>query len=188
MDVVRFAETWGYEWNLLIREAWRYRDYLIRAFNHDVPYDQLIREHIAGDLIESPRLNKKLGINESLIGTAFYRFGETGHDDCVLYPEISLDVMDNQIDTLSKAFQALTVSCSRCHDHKLDHIPQKDYYGLLGIMASSRQVIRTLDIPGSQDALKSQLSELKGRIRAELGSTWKASRSYHYGTDPQWLG
>ena len=85
MDVVRFAETWGYEWNHLIREAWRYRDYLIRAFNQDVPYDQLVREHIAGDLLDNPRVNSTLGINESLIGTAFYRFGETGHDDCVLY-------------------------------------------------------------------------------------------------------
>ena len=172
MDVVRFAETWGYEWNHLVREAWRYRDYLIRAFNQDVPYDQLIREHIAGDLLQNPRVNMTLGINESLIGTAFYRFSETGHDDCVLYPDISLDVMDNQIDTLSKAFQALTVSCSRCHDHKLDDIPQSDYYGLLGVMASSRQVIRTLDLPHQQDELKQQLTVAKEKIRRELAATW----------------
>ena len=172
MDVVRFAETWGYEWNHLVREAWRYRDYLIRAFNQDVPYDQLVREHIAGDLLQYPRVNTTLGINESLIGTAFYRFGETGHDDCVLYPAISLDVMDNQIDTLSKAFQALTVSCSRCHDHKLDDIPQRDYYGLLGVMASSRQVIRTLDLPHRQDQLKRKLTDLKGEIRGELADVW----------------
>lgn len=172
MDVVRFAETWGYEWNHLIREAWRYRDYLIRAFNQDIPYDQLIREHIAGDLLANPRINSTLGINESLIGTAFYRFGETGHDDCVLYPDISLDVMDNQIDTLSKAFQALTVSCSRCHDHKLDDIPQRDYYGLLGVMASSRQVIRTLDLPNRQDELKGKLTALKHSIREELAQIW----------------
>ena len=69
MDVVRYAETYGYEWNFLVRDAWRYRDYLIRAFNHDLPYDQLIREHIAGDLLDEPRLNQSLGINESTIGT-----------------------------------------------------------------------------------------------------------------------
>jgi len=172
MDVVRFAETWGYEWNHLVREAWRYRDYLIRAFNQDLPYDQLIREHIAGDLLEQPRRNTDLGINESLIGTAFYRFAETGHDDCVLYPDISLDVMDNQIDTLSKAFQALTVSCSRCHDHKLDDIPQRDYYRLLGVMASSRQVIRTLDLPHRQDELKKKLIAIKQKVRGELGELW----------------
>ncbi|MEZ6060613.1 MAG: DUF1549 and DUF1553 domain-containing protein [Planctomycetaceae bacterium] len=172
MDVVRFAETWGYEWNHLVRDAWRYRDYLIRAFNSDLPYDQLIREHIAGDLLDAPRVNEDLGINESLIGTAFYRFGETGHDDCVLYPEISLDVMDNQIDTLSKAFQALTVSCSRCHDHKLDDIPQRDYYGLLGILASSRQVIRTLDLPHRQDDRKAKLAASKREIRRMLSGLW----------------
>ena len=172
MDVVRYAETWGYEWNHLVREAWRYRDYLIRAFNQDVPYDQLIREHVAGDLLTKPRVNHALGINESLIGTAFYRFGETGHDDCLLYPAISLDVMDNQIDTLTKAFQALTVSCSRCHDHKLDDIPQRDYYRLLGIMASSRQVIRTLDLPGRQKDLKTKLNAQKDEIRKELGEIW----------------
>ncbi len=173
MDVVRYAETYGYEWNHLIREAWRYRDYLIRAFNQDLPFDRFIREHIAGDLLESPRTNELLGINESLIGTAFYRFGETGHDDCVLYPEISLDVMDNQIDTLSKSFQALTVSCSRCHDHKLDNIPQRDYYALLGVMTSSRQVIRTLDLPGQQADLKETLRKLKREMRTELASLWR---------------
>jgi hypothetical protein len=173
MDVVRYAETWGYEWNHLVRGAWRYRDYLIRAFNQDLPYDQLIREHIAGDLFDNPRVNESLGINESLIGGAFYRFGETGHDDCVLYPNISLDVMDNQIDTLSKAFQALTVSCSRCHDHKLDEIPQRDYYGLLGIIASSRQVIRTLDLPHRQDELKEELTKSKHQIRQVLADVWR---------------
>ncbi len=173
MDVVRFAETWGYEWNHLIRGAWRYRDYLIRAFNRNLPYDQLIREHIAGDLLDKPRVNETLGINESLIGGAFYRFGETGHDDCVLYPDISLDVLDNQIDTLSKAFQALTVSCARCHDHKLDAIPQKDYYALLGTLASSRQVIRTLDLPHRQDDLKRKLADLKPKIRDEFARVWE---------------
>ncbi|MEO1974074.1 MAG: DUF1549 domain-containing protein, partial [Pirellulaceae bacterium] len=62
MDVVRFAETHGYEWNHEIRDAWRYRDYLIRAFNNDVPYDQLVREHIAGDLLGRRRLNERLGM------------------------------------------------------------------------------------------------------------------------------
>ena len=172
MDVVRFAETYGYEWNFLIRDAWRYRDYLIRAFNQDLPYDQLIREHIAGDLIPQPRLNHALGINESIIGTAFYRFGETGHDDCTIYPEIGLDVLDNQIDTLTKAFQAMTVSCAKCHDHKLDAIPQQDYYALLGIMASSKQVIHTLNLPGHQAQLKQDLSQLKRQIRQEMGRLW----------------
>ena len=172
MDVVRFAETYGYEWNFLIRDAWRYRDYLIRALNQDLPYDQMIREHIAGDLIAQPRINHALGINESIIGTAFYRFGETGHDDCTIYPAIGLDVLDNQIDTLTKAFQAMTVACARCHDHKLDVIPQKDYYSLLGILASSKQVIHTLNLPGHQTQIKQELLQQKRQIRQELGRLW----------------
>ena len=145
LDLVRFGETRGYEWNYEIIGAWRYRDYLIRAFNSDVPYDQLVREHIAGDLLERPRINAEAGINESVIGTAFYRLGEAGHDDCIMFREIALDVIDNEIDTLTKTFQGLTVSCARCHDHKLDPIPTEDYYGLYSILNSSRVVTHTID-------------------------------------------
>src|SRR5207253_8574341 len=79
MDVVRFTETHGNEWNYEVHHAWRYRDYLIRAFNDDLPYDQLVREHIAGDLLPSPRLDRNQQFNESVIGTAFSRFGEANH-------------------------------------------------------------------------------------------------------------
>ena len=92
MDVVRFGETYGYEWNYEVLGAWRYRDYLTRAFNQDLPFDRFIREHIAGDLLPSPRVNQEKGINESLIGAAFFRFGEMGHDDCVKFREIRTDV------------------------------------------------------------------------------------------------
>ena len=147
MDVVRFTETHGNEWNYEVHHAWRYRDYLIRAFNDDVPYDQFVREHIAGDLLPKPRWNAKEKFNESVIGTAFYRFGEVNHDDCVSLRQIGYDLLDNQIDTLSKAFQAMTVACARCHDHKLDAVSMRDYYGLLGILRSSRCVSHTIDAP-----------------------------------------
>src|SRR5207248_2987713 len=88
MDVVHFTETHGNEWNYEVHHAWRYRDYLIRAFNADVPYDQLVREHLAGDLLKQPRWNRSEGFNESVIGTAFYRFGEANHDDCIDLPQI----------------------------------------------------------------------------------------------------
>jgi len=171
MDVVRFNETHGYEWNHEIRDVWRYRDYLIRAFNQDVPFDALIREHIAGDLIPNPRSNPKEHIkNESEIATAFYRFGEVGHD---VFKEIGLDHLDNQIDTVAKAFQGTTLSCARCHDHKLDAIPQKDYYGMLGILASSRQVIHTLDDETVNAQPKSKVRDLKRQVRQELGALWQ---------------
>jgi hypothetical protein len=171
MDVVRFSETHGYEWNYEVRDAWRYRDYLIRAFNQDVPYDRMIREHIAGDLLPDPRWNTADGINESLSATAFFRFGENGHD---VFKEIGLDVLDNQIDTLSKAFQATTVSCARCHDHKLDAISARDYYGLLGILVSTRQVVQTLDADSVNANPKQRMQGLKADIRRELAGAWSA--------------
>src|SRR5262249_51190344 len=88
MDVVRFTETHGNEWNYEVHHAWRYRDYLIRAFNEDVPYDQFVREHLAGDLLPEPRWNRGQRFNESVIGTAFYRFGEANHDDCISLRQI----------------------------------------------------------------------------------------------------
>ena len=173
LDLTRFGETHGYEWNYEIIGAWRYRDYLIRAFNNDVPYDQLVREQIAGDLLERPRINAKEQLNESLIGPAFFRLGEVGHDDCTKFREISTDVVDNQIDTLTKTFQGLTVSCARCHNHKLDPIPTEDYYGLYGILTSGRQVSRTLDVPESNAALKTRLAGLKREVRGELAGLWR---------------
>ena len=172
LDLVRYGETRGYEWNYEIVGAWRYRDYLIRAFNADVPYDQLVREHIAGDLLEDPRINSKEQINESVIGTAFYRLGEAGHDDCIKFRGIALDVMDNEIDTLTKTFQALTVACARCHDHKLDPIPTEDYYGLYGILNSSRVVVHSIDTAEVNREPAAKLLRLKRKIRSELARVW----------------
>jgi hypothetical protein len=172
MDVMRFAETFGNDWNYEIEGAWLYRDYLIRAFNKDVPYDQLVREHLAGDLLEKPRINAREGINESLLGTSFLRLGELGHDDCIRFRQIRTDVVDNQIDTLGKAFQGLTVACARCHDHKLDPIPTSDYYALYGALTSSRMVMRDADTPDVNAAAKQRLRDLKPLIRAELAKQW----------------
>ncbi len=172
MDVMRFGETFGNDWNYELHGAWHYRDYLIRAFNSDVPYDQLVREHLAGDLLEKPRLNHELGLNESLIGTASYRLGEQGHDDCIYFRAVRTDVVDNQIDVLGKAFLGLTVACARCHDHKLDPIPTADYYSLYGVLTSSRMVMRTADLPEVNNRFKQQLNELKPQIRSELAANW----------------
>ncbi|MCX6592376.1 MAG: PSD1 and planctomycete cytochrome C domain-containing protein [Acidobacteria bacterium] len=173
LDLMRFAETFGNDWNYEINGAWHYRDYLIRAFNSDVPYDQLVREHLAGDLLEKPRVNAKSGINESLIGTTSYRLGELGHDDCIRFRQIRTDVVDNQIDTVGKAFLGLTIACARCHDHKLDPIPTADYYALYGVLSSSRMVMRTADVPQAQDRIKQQLAALKAPIRREVAKVWR---------------
>ncbi len=183
LDVVRFTETHGNEWNYEVHHAWRYRDYLIRAFNDDVPYDQFVREHIAGDLLPRPRWNRTPsspplgkgvmgGFNESVIGTGFYRFGEVNHDDCIDLRSIGYDLVDNQIDTLTKAFQALTVACARCHDHKLDAVSMRDYHGLLGILRSSRQVSHTIDPPEVNAETMRKMGETKQAIRRELAAAW----------------
>jgi hypothetical protein len=182
MDVVRFTETHGNEWNYEVHHAWRYRDYLIRAFNDDVPYDQFVREHLAGDLLPKPRTSlpspsgRGAGgegrVNESVIGTAFYRFGEVNHDDCIDLRSIGYDLADNQIDTLTKAFQAMTVACARCHDHKLDAISMRDYYGLLGILRSSRQVAHTIDAPEVNANIQQKMRDTLAAIRTELADAW----------------
>jgi hypothetical protein len=172
LDIVRFSETNGNEWNYDVPHAWRYRDYLIRAFNQDIPLDQLIREHIAGDLLAKPRWNRQENFNESVIGTAFYRFGDGNVEDCVAVPLVGFDVVDNEIDTLSKAFQATTAACARCHDHKLDAVSMKDYYGLVGILHSSRKVSHTIDAPEANAQTMARLRGLKAEIRAELAEIW----------------
>ena len=173
LDVVRFSETHGNEWNYDVPFAWRYRDYVIRAFNDDLPYDQFVREHIAGDLLKKPRWNREGHFNESLIGTAFYRFGEVNHDSCVEFAVIGYDIVDNQLDTLTKAFQATTVACARCHDHKKDAVSTRDYYSLLGVLRGSRPVMQTLDAPEVNREPIAELKRLKSAIRDELTAAWR---------------
>ena len=136
LDLMRYAETRGHEFDAIIPNAYQYRDYMIRALNTDVPYDHLVREHVAGDLIEKPRLHPKEGFNESVLGTGFWFLGEEVHSPVDIRQD-QADRFDNRIDVLTKAFVGLTVSCARCHDHKFDAIATKDYYALYGFMESA---------------------------------------------------
>ena len=171
MDLMRYSESHGSQGDFDLPQAWRYRDYLIRALNKDVPYDQLIREHLAGDLLPNPRINREENINESVIGTAHLRMVEYGY-----VPVDALDdqfkVVDNQIDVISKAFQGLTVSCARCHDHKFDPITQKDFYALYGILASSRHGQSVIDTPEHIDLNRAELAKLRSQLRGELARVW----------------
>lgn len=171
MEWMRYAETHGSEGDPQIPFAWRYRDYLIRALNAEVPLPQLIREHIAGDLLEQPRINKTLGINESAIGAAHYRMVLHGFT-----PTDALDEQatftDNQIDTITKAFLGLTVSCARCHDHKFDAISQTDFYALYGVMVSGRPATIDVNLPERQALHTQRLASLKERIRQTVAAAW----------------
>ena len=172
MDLVRYAESHGSEGDPDIPLAWRYRDYLVRAFNDDVPYDQLIREHLAGDLIENPRWNEELRINESIIGVAHMRMIEHGFQP-VDPLEDRVKWTDNQIDVFSKTFLGLTVSCARCHDHKFDAISQKDFYSLFGIFAGARPIQVTIDSPAHLNKNRSRLAGLKQQIKNHLADSWE---------------
>jgi mono/diheme cytochrome c family protein len=164
LDVVRYSDTLGNETDLPIHNAWRYRDYVIRAFNADVPYDQFVLEHLAGDLLPEPRRHPTDGFNESLIGTGFFWLGE-GRRSPVDLRITQADTFDNQIDVTCKTFMAMTVSCARCHDHKFDAIPTSDYYALYGYLKSSRytqaQVNRAV-----LDAGAAELTSLRSKVRA----------------------
>ena len=171
MDVVRYADTHGTEHDAWLPHAWRYRDYLVRAFNADLPYDQFIREHVAGDLLAPPRWNQSLGVNESLLGSAWWRLVEFNQTPVDVKGEEVL-VVDSQIDAYSKAFLGLTVSCARCHDHKFDPISQRDFHGLYSILASTRTSMRVLDPPEFLAAKNAELAKLKSEIRAALAARW----------------
>ena len=171
MDLVRYADSHGSEGDPTIPHAYRYRDYLIRALNTDVPYDQLLREHVAGDLLPDPRINHDLGINESAIGTAHWRMVFHG-----FAPTDALDekvrFTDDEINVFSKAFLAMTVSCARCHDHKFDPISQKDYYALFGILGSCRPALLDVNTADRQQMHQQRLAELKAELRDTIASSW----------------
>ena len=159
MDLVRYAETCGHEFDYPLEHPHEYRDYLIRAFNQDVPYDQFLREHVAGDLIEDPRLHPDSKFNESIIGTGFWYFHEAVH--APTDPKVdNADRMENQLDVFGKTFLGLTIGCARCHDHKFDAISEKDYYSLAAYMQGSTRQEYPLDEGGRRKEIADKLSEL----------------------------
>jgi hypothetical protein len=134
LDVARFAESSGGGRSLLLPNAWRYRDYVIRAFNEDKPFDRFIREQVAGDLLPHETDAERA---DGLTGTGFLVLGPTNYEtqDKEL---MRMDVIDEQIDTIGRAFLGMTLGCARCHDHKFDPVPTKDYYALVGIFRSTK--------------------------------------------------
>jgi len=173
MDLVRYAETRGHEFDGPFQVPYVYRDYLIRAFNADVPYDQIVREHIAGDLLPNPRHDPISGVDESFLGTAFYSLGE-GIPAPVDVRQDAANRIDNIIEVISKTFMGLTVSCARCHDHKFDAIATRDYYALYGMFDSTRLTCRAMNHIDDVAAILPQLDQIKTAITQEVASVWKA--------------
>lgn len=155
MDVARFAESTGGDQNNVFQHAWRYRDWVIDALNNDKPYDQFVREQLAGDLLP---IADKQEWADNLIATGFLAVGVklVGEVDQQKY---FADLVDEQIDTTTRAFLGTSVACARCHDHKFDPIPQTDYYAMAGIFratethygllkAQARQATTLIDLTG----------------------------------------
>lgn len=140
LDIARYAESTGKTVNFAYPHAWRYRDYVIAAFNADKPYDRFIKEQLAGDLMKSDDPKETA---ERLIATGFLAIGpKTLNERNGI--KFELDVADEQIDVTTQAFLGITAACARCHDHKFDPIPQKDYYALAGIFRSTETAYGTV--------------------------------------------
>ena len=173
LDLVRYSETLGHEFDYALPGAWRYRDYVIRAYNSDLPFSNFLMEQIAGDMIVNPRVNPKDLTNESIKGTIFYWLGQQVHSPVDLLGNQG-DVTDNQIDVMTKTFLGLTVSCARCHDHKFDAISTRDYYSLFGTLTSSRYHQVDIDSPDIRgqgiENLKRQKTHLSGALKDQVSS------------------
>jgi cytochrome c553 len=172
LDLVRYAETMGHEFDFPIPNAWRYRDYVIRALNADVPHDQFVREQIAGDLLEPPRRSPS-GDNESVIGTGFWFMGEDVQAP-VDVRQHQADLIDNRIDVLGKSILGLTIACARCHDHKFDAISAADYYALYGYVKGGRYTQAAVN-QSAIDATAAQLRASKDKIRRAVADQWLAN-------------
>jgi len=162
MDLMRYAESRGHESDFAIANAWQYRDYLVRAFNQDVPYDRFLMEHLAGDLLQPPRLRPGTDHNESVLGTGWAFLGEEVHSPVDIRQD-ECDRIDNKIDVFTKSFLGLTVACARCHDHKFDPIRSQDYYALSGFILSSNYRQVRFEAMENNRCMAHELQELRGR-------------------------
>jgi hypothetical protein len=139
----RFGERWGRHWldvaryaesvtlrGLVFKEAWRYRDYVIDCFNRDLPFDRFIKEQIAGDLLPAATPDDR---TRQVVATSYLQLGNTNLEEQDK-KQLRMDVVDEQLDVISKGLLGQTVTCARCHDHKFDPIPTADYYALAGIL------------------------------------------------------
>lgn len=157
LDVVRFGESNGFERNVLINNLWPFRDYVIRSLNEDKPFDQLVREHLAGDVVGQ-------GDREVEVGTAFLVCGpydNVGNQDPQQAAQIRANTIDEMIRATTEAFLGLTVGCARCHDHKFDPIGQADYYALYATFAGVEHGSRGLATPEEKQDRAARLEPLE---------------------------
>lgn len=180
LDLVGYADQIGTSNNIYAEHAWRYRDYVISSFNHDTPYNDFVRQQIAGDLLEYPTVRAQAA---SITATGFLLLGDVEIVEADK-AKLHVDIIDQQVSKLSKAFLALTTGCARCHDHKFDPISQKDYYAIGGFFHSTESIYKTkrgvwsdLHTTNLPETARERLQRKQHtRKHEEQISTWKQSR------------
>ena len=195
LDLARYADTNGQDENKVMANAWRYRDWVIRSFNANQPYDQFVQEQLAGDLLDRKEVSESQ-LFDRYMATGFLVLGPKmlAEQD---KPKLVMDLVDEQIDVVSRAFLGLTMSCARCHDHKFDPISAQDYYAMAGIFRSTKTLenlafvskFNERRITGSQrmaaiEAHKSSMSQIQKQYdeavrmaNAGLQREWQAVMS-----------
>ena len=181
LDVARFGESVTLR-GLIFKEAWRYRDYVIESFNNDVPFDRFVKEQVSGDLIPYRTLEER---QRGLIATTFLMLGNTNLEEQDK-KQLEMDVVDEQLDTLGKAFLAQTIGCARCHDHKFDPIPTRDYYGMAGILRNvkslehanvSKWMERPLPLEEAQEAVYRKHEAAVANLQKQIKSAKENAKS-----------
>ena len=180
LDVVRYADTGGFETDIYFPNAWRYRDYVIKSFNEDKPYDRFVQEQVAGDELFPDDLDlnggfqipsAKLKSLDAKIATGLYTIGPAYHEAALFGGQVRYEWLTDVVDTTGEAFLGLTLGCSRCHNHKFDPLTQRDYHGMMAIFAGSEEreipVVAKFNIFGFKSGYPNWLKveELKGAIQ-----------------------
>jgi hypothetical protein len=200
LDVVRFGESNGFERNVLINNAWPFRDYVIRSLNEDKPIDRMILEHLAGDVLDPGNPDVEVGTTFLVCGP----YDNVGNQDPVQAAQIRANTIDDMIRAVGETFLGVTVGCARCHDHKFDPISQRDYYALYATLAGvnhgSREIAssevrreresRVQPLADRRKHLMSERSRLEERIvtRAEsdlsaIEARWTMPPADRHGTE-----
>jgi hypothetical protein len=180
LDVVRYADTGGFETDIYFPNAWRYRDYVVQSFNEDKPYNRFVQEQIAGDELFPDNLDldggfkipeQKLKNLNARIATGLYTIGPAYHEAALFGGQVRYEWLTDVVDTTGEAFLGLTLGCSRCHNHKFDPLTQRDYHAMMAVFAASEEreipVVSQFSIFGFKSGYPSWLKveELRGSIQ-----------------------
>jgi hypothetical protein len=170
LDVVRFGETDGGEHNYERFNAWPYRDYVIDAFNRDLPFNQFVRDQLAGDILH-PQDRSKIAATGFLVSGPWDQVSAVLNQDPLMRKTARMDELDDMVTTTAATFLGLTVNCARCHDHKFDPIPTRDYYRFASAFSGAgfgERVIANAEERAKYDALVKPLRSELGKVQDEL--------------------